>query len=182
MGSVWTRKDASVPKLEAYTYPYAGQRGVKTTFRCNESPNPCTVVRGNRGRKPTGLISTVQFAGPWEGGEQVGPRVTRAKLVRAGGRAVAVTVEDRRSKRSANLGDGLSIIPNRPLRPSTWYRATVVGTFGYRRSTIEPEPVVGRGCSTQPGQDFWVCAESDPVEEPFRVSWRFRTARGNNPL
>jgi hypothetical protein len=138
----------STPSVTTYSWPADGQRGVPTTFTCNETPNPCTSVPGNPGRRPIGAIPTVQLNGP-------SPyfRVTAASasLVPDGGAAVPITVEDGDSPRGGYLDRGVALIPHHTLAPSRWYTAAVTGAF------VDLD------------------AEGDPRTAFSRV-WRFRTA------
>jgi hypothetical protein len=133
------------PVLTAYTYPASGQRGVETTFWCNELPNPCDLVRRSARDAPTGLNLSVQFNGPWLRIEDV--VVSSASVAAAGRPPVDLTVLTRQSV----LRGGLVLIPHRPLRLRTTYGAAATGT------------VVARSDDGTLG------------EYPFALSWDFST-------
>jgi cysteine-rich secretory family protein len=151
MGVFGEDENRRTTELAIYPYPYNEQRGVATTFTCNEMPNPCESVPGNDGEQPTGFIPSVQFNGPWE--SIYGPLVSTAELVPDGGAAVALTVEDDDSGLGSYLDGGFDLIPHQPLAAGTWYTASATG-------------VLRTYTSSEAG-------EETPV--PFSVSWRFLT-------
>lgn len=151
MGVFGEDENRKTPELAIYPYPYNGQRGVTTTFACNEMPNPCGSVPGNSGEQPTGFIPSVQFNGPWE--SIYGPLVSTAQLVPDGGAPVALTVEDNDSGQGSYLDEGFDLIPHKPLAADTWYTASATG-------------VLRTYTSSEEGKETLV---------PFSVSWRFQT-------
>lgn len=145
MGTLSTDDSRTTTTLTSYPYPYDGQQGVETTFGCNETPNPCTVVPGNDGNEPTGFIPSVQFNGPWPYDRDV--NVNTAQLVPDGGAPVEITIE-----KSGFIESGFGMIPRSPLTEGTWYTASATG-------------IVGEPLELAPGE----------VSESFSIRWRFRT-------
>jgi hypothetical protein len=137
--------DRRAPELTAYPYPVGGQRGVATTFSCNESPDPCFAVPGNNGRTPTGFEISLQFNGPWASIGDI--RVTSATLAPVHGAPVALTVDNHDSA----LRDGLLLIPQAPLAAGTTYSASASGT------------VLG------------TADDGSTAEYPYGLSWDFST-------
>jgi hypothetical protein len=137
--------DRRTPELKAYTYPIAGQRDVATTFWCDESPNPCDVVRRTDTLGPVGTNISIQFNGPWLGTEPVS--VTAASVAAAGRPPVDLTVQTRGSM----LRGGILLIPRRPLRAGTTYGVSVTGSV----------PAVAD--------------DGTKSEHPYALSWDFST-------
>jgi hypothetical protein len=133
------------PELVAYPYPFSGQRGVATTFGCNESPDPCLAVPGNDGTRSTGFEISVQFNGPWTAISEV--RVADASLRPANGAPVKLTVDTTDSE----LRGGVLLIPSAPLAAGTTYSAAVSGT------------VVGRA------------DDGTTTDHPYGLTWDFST-------
>ncbi len=145
MGVLSTDDSRTTPTLTSYQYPYDGQQEVETTFGCNETPNPCTVVPGNDGNEPTGFISSVQFNGPWPYPRLV--NVDTAQLTPDGGAPVELTIE-----KSGFIDAGFAMIPHSPLGEGIWYTASATGSIG----------------------ESWELEQGE-APEPFSISWRFRT-------
>lgn len=145
MNAVVLDQGLRTPTLTAYTYPASGQRGVASTFWCNELPNPCDLVRRSARDAPTGTNISVQFNGPWLRIESVA--VSSASVAAAGRPPVDLTVLTHPSV----LRGGIVLVPHRPLRAGKTYAAAASGTVSARSD------------------------DGTLADYPFALSWDFST-------
>ena len=147
--------DVPAPSLSLHPWPASGVEDVPLAFTSHEYPDPYAMVPASV--KQLGFPLSVSVNGPWTTWSE-GSLVESATLTRDGGKAIPVTVLDRRSEVSAHMRSGFALLPHKAFEPGAWYTAHAAGYVEYSDLSDELE------------------------RHSFDLTWRFRAAPTENPL